>query len=57
MQNWSLKMISFSDGTGSAVIGDGRGGPGHVNGHGMPGKKYQSTSKLSAKGMHRSSLD
>ena len=57
MQNWSLKMISFSDGTGSAVIGDGRGGPGHVNGHGMPGKKSQSTSKLSAKGIYRSSLD
>jgi len=41
------------DGTGSAVIGDGRGGPGHVNGHGMPGKKSQSTSKLSAKGRKR----
>ena len=40
--------LIISDGTGQAVIGGGGAPAGHVNG--MPNKKSQSTSKLSAKG-------
>ena len=53
-KGWQIILVTYrvtliiSDGTGQAVIGGGGAPAGHVNG--MPNKKSQSTSKLSAKG-------